>query len=51
MSASALKEDLGSTAASTIGSLGSTDRWGTRSLSGMAQFMDMWVAMKIGHRG
>lgn len=27
--------------------LGSVDRWGSRSLSGMAQFMEVWVVIKI----
>lgn len=40
-SASALKEDLGGPTASTIDVLGSMDGWGTRSLSGMAQFMEV----------
>ena len=31
--------------------LGSTDGWGTRSLRGVAQFMDMQVAMKVDEHG
>lgn len=48
LSASALKDDgLGITAASTMDVLGSTNRWGSRSLSEMAQFMEVWVVIKI----
>ena len=40
-SASALKEELGSPTAPTMDVLGSTDGWGARSLSRMAQFMEV----------
>lgn len=38
---------VGSTAASTVDVLGSMEEWGTRSLGGMAQFMEVWVATKF----
>lgn len=47
-SASALQEDLGSTTASAMDDLDGMDGRGTRSLGGLAQFMEVWVAIKPG---